>query len=81
MRVVRNGICPENIGYAKYGVYLSRGVGICRFLMAVKNLFFLSPCFLVKRTYAGQHGGLNEYDSKYLSSYLGGGDDAHFSVC
>lgn len=78
--VVRKGICSENIGYAKYSVYLSRGVGICRFLRAVENLFFLSLCFVVKRTYEGQHGGLNEYDSKNLSSCLNVGDDAHFSV-
>lgn len=80
MRVVRKGICPENTGYAKYSVYLSRRVGICRFLMAVENLFFLSPCFLVKRTNEGQHGGLNECDSKYLSSCLDVDGDAHFSV-
>ncbi|KAI1242647.1 hypothetical protein IHE44_0000184 [Lamprotornis superbus] len=32
-------------------------------------------------TYEGQHGGLNEYDSKNLSSCLDVGIDAHFSKC
>lgn len=38
MRMVRKGICPKNIDYTNYSIHLSRGVGICRFEMAVENL-------------------------------------------
>lgn len=41
----------------------------------MENLL-LSLCFVVKRTYEGQHGGLNEYDSKNLRRCLDVGGDA-----
>lgn len=72
--------CPENTGYTNYSVLLSRGVGICRFGMAVENLLFLSPCFVVRMTYDGQHGGVNGYGSKNLSRHLDLGDDVCFSM-
>lgn len=80
MRMVRKGICPENIGYTNYSTHLSRGVGIFRFGMAEENLFFLSPCFVVRRTYEGQHVGVNEYGSKNLGRRLDLGDDVCFSM-